>query len=202
MAIEHDAIQDGKRHEPKGISTALEKQVYVANGSGSGMWRKLSTSDLEAFNEVYGGLTASFNTSVFAVPKSTDTLLNNNLDYVLVPSTIWDNVPQTATNGLAFTSDSIVVQVKGVYRIEMWASVKTSTNNTSIGFKYAKNGVVLSGRRPKHFLRNAGEAANMSAYGYIQLEAGDEIELYVASDVATNLLIEDATFSLELKRTL
>lgn len=45
MAIEHDAIQDGKRHEPKGISTALDKQVYIANGAGTGAWATPSALD-------------------------------------------------------------------------------------------------------------------------------------------------------------
>lgn len=38
MAIEHDAIVDGERHEPKDISTAVANQVYIANGSGGGTW--------------------------------------------------------------------------------------------------------------------------------------------------------------------
>jgi hypothetical protein len=36
--IQHSAIPDGQRHEPKGISTASSGQVYVANGAGSGEW--------------------------------------------------------------------------------------------------------------------------------------------------------------------
>lgn len=36
--IQHSAIPDGQRHEPKGISTASSGQVYVASGTGSGAW--------------------------------------------------------------------------------------------------------------------------------------------------------------------
>ena len=36
--IQHSAIPDGQRHEPKGISTATSGQVYVANGAASGAW--------------------------------------------------------------------------------------------------------------------------------------------------------------------
>lgn len=39
MAIEHDAISDGERHEPKGISSATVKQVYTSDGIGSGSWQ-------------------------------------------------------------------------------------------------------------------------------------------------------------------
>ena len=38
MAIQHVYAPDGKRHEPKGISTAAAGTVYVSNGSGSGAW--------------------------------------------------------------------------------------------------------------------------------------------------------------------
>jgi hypothetical protein len=36
--INHKDIPDGERHEPKGVSTATAGQVYVASGSGSGVW--------------------------------------------------------------------------------------------------------------------------------------------------------------------
>jgi hypothetical protein len=39
MAIEHDAISDGERHEPKGISSAAVGSVYVATGSATGAWK-------------------------------------------------------------------------------------------------------------------------------------------------------------------
>jgi len=44
--IQHSSIPDGQRHEPKGISSATNKQVYVANGSASGAWSKLSPQSL------------------------------------------------------------------------------------------------------------------------------------------------------------
>ena len=39
MAIEHNTIADGERHEPKGIASAANGTVYVANGAGAGMWK-------------------------------------------------------------------------------------------------------------------------------------------------------------------
>jgi hypothetical protein len=37
-SIQHKDIPDNNRHEPKGISTATNGQVYVASGTGSGTW--------------------------------------------------------------------------------------------------------------------------------------------------------------------
>jgi phage tail sheath protein FI len=57
MTIEHKLIPDSERHEPKGASTAFSGQVYVSNGSQSGVWRKLRESDMDyssASSNVYG----------------------------------------------------------------------------------------------------------------------------------------------------
>ena len=39
----HSTLTDPAIHEPKGISTATNGQVYVANGAGSGAWANQST---------------------------------------------------------------------------------------------------------------------------------------------------------------
>ncbi len=36
--VNHSTLSDPYLHEPKGASTALAGQIYVANGSGSGNW--------------------------------------------------------------------------------------------------------------------------------------------------------------------
>lgn len=41
MAIEHDAISDGERHEPKGISSAPAGSLYTGNGAASGTWERV-----------------------------------------------------------------------------------------------------------------------------------------------------------------
>lgn len=38
MAIEHKDIPDAQLHEPKGVASASEGDVYVADGVGSGSW--------------------------------------------------------------------------------------------------------------------------------------------------------------------
>jgi hypothetical protein len=40
---EHSVITDPNIHEPKGVAAASAGQVYVANGSGSGVWTALAT---------------------------------------------------------------------------------------------------------------------------------------------------------------
>lgn len=54
MAIEHDAISDGERHEPKGVSGAVLGSVYVADGAASGSWKPADShiAGYVAFDEV------------------------------------------------------------------------------------------------------------------------------------------------------
>lgn len=43
----HDSLTDPDLHEPKGASTASANTIYVANGSGSGTWKKPGVSALD-----------------------------------------------------------------------------------------------------------------------------------------------------------
>lgn len=54
MAIEHDSIADGERHEPKGISGATAGQVYTADGAGSGSWSDNQATSVDSASSRYG----------------------------------------------------------------------------------------------------------------------------------------------------
>ena len=47
MTTQHKDIPEAQLHEPKGVSTAVNKAVYKANGTGSGAWAKLSDADMD-----------------------------------------------------------------------------------------------------------------------------------------------------------
>lgn len=53
----HSTITDPYIHEPKGIAAAAINKVYVANGSGSGTWQKLTTAQFDT--------TSTFNTNKY-----------------------------------------------------------------------------------------------------------------------------------------
>lgn len=57
MAL-HSQLTGADLHEPKGVESASANQVYVADGSGSGSWQKLTgdsldTDDIQNPNNVY-----------------------------------------------------------------------------------------------------------------------------------------------------
>lgn len=85
MTIQHRDIPDAQLHEPKGIASALDKQVYVATGSGSGTWKKITESDINYSDKTknqFGWNDVSDNQyttgSPLAIAASTRTLLPNN----------------------------------------------------------------------------------------------------------------------------
>jgi hypothetical protein len=57
VAIEHNTISGVATHEPKGVSTAENGQVYVANGAGSGLWQVPYLTGVEDYN--HAGLSLS-----------------------------------------------------------------------------------------------------------------------------------------------
>lgn len=80
MTIEHKDLQDPEIHEPKGITSAANKTVYVANGSGRGSWTypELFGTDLapegsvpvKRGNDVVWDPIASTNTSYITIQGS------------------------------------------------------------------------------------------------------------------------------------
>ena len=54
MTIEHNTITDPDLHEPKGVSTALAGEVYIADGAGSGTWEHQTVTLLDSTGENFG----------------------------------------------------------------------------------------------------------------------------------------------------
>lgn len=47
MSIQHSLLTGSDLHEPKGVASAASGRVYVANGSGSGSWTRLTAANLD-----------------------------------------------------------------------------------------------------------------------------------------------------------
>lgn len=60
--VEHVNITDPDVHEPKGASTASANQVYIANGSGSGVWTLHRDTGWGNYNDLSSG-SQVFNTT-------------------------------------------------------------------------------------------------------------------------------------------
>lgn len=83
--IEHKDIPDAQLHEPKGVVSATNKQIYIANGASSGSWRRLNSLDIDysvKANNLFGWNDIADNAytsgSPLAIPATTRTVLPNN----------------------------------------------------------------------------------------------------------------------------
>lgn len=70
--IQHKDIPEAQLHEPKGVSTAADGRVYVANGAGTGSWIRVPDSSIDsevspsgAYLESGGGGVATFTKRIF-----------------------------------------------------------------------------------------------------------------------------------------
>ena len=93
--IEHSELPDNLLHEPKGAATAAAGTVYVANGSGSGSFKKLPTTSL---NITVPSVAAAAHSAVDSTVDLDGSTLSQAADGSLtdIPSLV--NIPQTLTN--------------------------------------------------------------------------------------------------------
>lgn len=224
MTIQHRLIPDAELHEPKGVSTATNHQAYVANGSGSGTWKRIDTTDLAGLNgdagstnkfprtngtngfvlkteHIFGNMTITNNTNSFAMTAAVDPTLQTNSDYVLFTGTgaPWAN--EVAFGGITFSVNSLTVPITGTYLVNLWANISSYPTNTAfIGCQYRVNGTTFGPRKVITKSNSLGDAGQLNGFGIANLTAGDFIQLYVASSANGGLIIRDANTVLSLIR--
>lgn len=223
MAIQHASIPDSQLHEPKGVVTATQNSSYFANGSGSGVWKKVGTETLKGLSgdggntglklvtdgtngfvlrrdAAYGAMVINNNTANFAVTAAADSTLNTDTDYALFSG---GGAPWTSENlfGITFNTERLIVPVNGVYRIDFWASVKSFPNTAAkLSVKYRINGTTFSTRHPVVKSNSAGDEDQLTGFGLIQLNANDYLQLYLASTHTGNVVFSDVNTTLSLVR--
>ena len=224
MSIQHRLIPDAELHEPKGAATAANHQAYVANGSGSGTWKLIDTTDLKGgtgdagSNNKYmrtdgtNGLTAKTdcihglmsitnNTNAFAITAAVDPTLQTNTDYVLFTGTGAPWASEMLFGGLTFTTNRLTVPVTGIYRIDLWANIQTyPTSAALIGVQYRVNGVTFGPRKVMSKSTAALDQGQLNGFGLISLNANDYVQLYIASSTTGNLIINNANSTITLVR--
>ena len=88
--IQHKNITDPNIHEPKGVALAAVDTVYVATGSGSGVWKKVDTAITSYIEYSFiGSLSSSTATSAnypttFTTVTAGDTGITNNTNRLTV----------------------------------------------------------------------------------------------------------------------
>lgn len=155
-----------------------------------------------AADGIYGSMTVTNNTNAFSITAATDSTLNTNSDYVLFTGTgapwIGENI-----SGVTFSTDRLTSTVNGIYRIDMWSNITQFPSNTAkVAVKHRINGTTLSSRHPMIKSNGAGDSGNLGGFGIVTLNAGDYIQIMVASTVTGGLTLSDVNITVTLIKAL
>lgn len=223
MDIQHKNLPDAQLHEPKGVATAANRQVYVADGAGSGVWQKIKSENLEGVSgdggvankvvvsngaggfslytrDAYGVMGITNNSNNFIVSAATDSTLQSNADYVLFTG---GGAPWVGESlyGVTFNVNRLTVPVDGVYDIRFWGNISTYPSNTAfVGAKFKVNNTTWSTRTVVTKSNSTGDAGNLNAFALVPLVANDYVQLFIASSAVGNLVIKNANLTVELVR--
>jgi aspartate 1-decarboxylase len=207
MTIQHKLITDPDIHEPKGVAASTANKVYVADGAGSGTWKKLSPPQLSGLTtNGTAGDTITVDGSgnfVFAgAPHGAVNFYNLASPYTLTyPSTFTKLAPTTTAGGvpaqfteattarLTYTgSDTVPVSV--TYSVSL---DQTSGTNRDIVVAVAKNGTVVNGYSV--LTVQSSQIHNTAGTATINLATNDYVEIFAINTGATGNI---RVYSLEM----
>lgn len=186
--IQHRDITGDNIHEPKGASTALDGQVYRADGTGSGDW-------MFPAGHAYGELYIAAGATAQTLPASSATAkLNPTGEWTTNGSA---NVTLSAANG------TITVLQAGEYQLNFWITFTTAaiSSGAKYNFHYAVNGTAAARKIIVVKTSNGADTIHCSGSGFTTLAANDVISMYVGGDgtsSSTAITPLEAGFSLSL----
>ena len=117
--VQHSTMTGADLHEPKGAGAASASTVYVANGSGTGTWQKISTSEIDAtFNNAnllamtldFDDLATAHSRFVVAPIAGTITKIYSVLDQAIATT---DTILTAKIAGTNVTSGAITIAFSG-----------------------------------------------------------------------------------------
>lgn len=224
--VQHVALTEPNLHESKGVATATSNTVYVANGAGSGSWKKIDSEVLKSLtgdaasdnkrvvtdgtngfrlvtDTAYGSMSVNNNTNAFAMVAAADATLATDAQYVLFTGTGAPWGAGSLLYGTTFSTNSLTVVAAGIYALEFWATVVGfPTTTAKIGVKYKLGTGVFSPRRAIIKSTAVGDEDTVGMSNLISLSAGGSVQIYLASTATGNLTVQDAYASLRLVRAL
>lgn len=225
MTVQHKSIPNAELHEPKDINTAVIHTAYVADGAGSGDWKKIDSRALNGLagdggiarlklvtdgsngfdlypDYSFGKMQFAANTTPFPVTAAADSTLNTNSDYVLLTGSGAPFINGTS-DGVVFSTNKLTMGSAGIYELSFWANISSYPNNTGkIAFKFKVNGTTFSTLNVIIKANSAGDHGLVCASDLIQFAATDYVQLYVASEATGNLTIHNLNLTAKMIKAL
>ena len=194
MTVEHKDIPEAGLHEPKGVSTATSKQVYAADGAGSGVWEDPEIVGQDAsiigevpFSDGAGGVD-------WRVGLAKTTLLLNAIDLTDQLPTTLDVPIQVSFGGLQTTTDfdlsaagDLTCNTTGTYFFT-WNFRFARTSGTGTAFivlRFTLNGSQI-GNSLAAGIAGATDTFPFSLSTTLPLTAADVLKIEIVRDGAGN----------------
>ncbi len=167
MAIEHRNISDPDLHEPKGVATAAANTAYVANGSGSGTWRRMAQGSVY-FENISTPYTLTYPATYTKVNPTTTASGTGAL------------VTEATTTRLTYTgTPTILCNVFATISIDQSAGA-----NRDIRMAVYKNGTKVDGSVVITTTQSALKQV-MSIQADVSMATNDYVEIYAQNDGAS-----------------
>ena len=182
MTIQHSTITGADLHEPKGVATAANNTVYVANGSASGTWTPLSRN-LGAYTG-FDSTTPAYSHST----TTSDTVLDNTFT-------------ATENNGFTIlTSPNTRIRYDGTETISAYVLISLSTeqasgSNKEVEWALYKNGSAITGARSLRTL-STSNWGSITLSAFSQLSTNDYLEIFTKADGAASILYASMQLSI------
>lgn len=180
--VNHSALSDPHLHEPKGVSTANANEVYVANGSGSGVWKPHHhfVGAYLAFDESTPAYTHAATTS--------PTALNPTLSTSVADGFTVTNTP----NARLVYSNTVDINAQITITL---SSKQASGGDREVEWLIYKNGVAIPGA---HTIRtiSTGDWGSISVTGFVSLTPTDYIEVYSKKGQSGNVQYASSFWSI------
>ncbi len=197
-SISHKNIPSAQAHEPKGVESAVNKSLYVANGSGSGTWSKIGPQSLSniSTNGVAGQFVAvdgAGNFVLASAPSGSIYFYNVSTPYTLTypsvftkaaPTTTGSGSPTLITEGtnarLTYTGAS-TTSLDVAYIISF---DQASGANRDVQAAIYKNGTVVPGSQAI-VTASSGQKHQLICHADVSVSLNDYIEIYMKNDGAS-----------------
>lgn len=196
----HKDVVNAESHEPKHITDTLTTdagKVLTPSDSVSGTseLRNLVAGEVVGLLTSFGCMEIINNSSSQSLTAATDSTLRTFADYTEI--TNLTGGPAPCMEGITFSSDRLIVDAEGIYELIGWVSFESSVSSTLCSLRPGVNGGSGGPNITIFKVANGNEPTIVSATGIFPLSAADEISMYMAVDSNTDIIIEDATFTIK-----
>ena len=134
--IQHKDIPEAQLHEPKGVSTAASGKVYVANGSGSGIWEKLKDDSIDTELSSQGSFLESNGVGVATFVKR---IYRYTVDVGVLSSVAANTTAeQTVTvTGLIASTDDVIQIIKPTLQAGLFVTLGKIVSDNQLVLQFA-----------------------------------------------------------------